>query len=146
MIHNILVKSHSGLRWMILAAILVAVIRFASAATARKKVRKMRPYALIPLILVHIQFLFGLWLYIISPKVVFAAAAMKNSAQRFFLVEHISLMILAAALMTIGYVTTKKQINTPYGGKKLLFYYLISLFLILLAIPWPFRGFGTAWF
>ena len=85
-------------------------------------------------------------LYVISPKVIFAATAMKVGVQRFFLVEHISLMILAAVLMTIGYSTTKKQINTPYGGKKLLFYYLIALFLILLAIPWPFRGFGTAWF
>jgi hypothetical protein len=146
MIYNILVKSHSGLRWMLLAAILVAIVRFASAATARKKVRNLGPYALTALILLHIQVLVGLWLYVISPKVIFAASAMKVGVQRFFLVEHISLMILAAVLMTIGYSTTKKQINTPYGGKKLLFYYLIALFLILLAIPWPFRGFGTAWF
>ncbi len=145
MLYTILLKSHSGLRWVLLLSLILAMVKFFRAARGTTHVKQLVPYALISMILLHIQVLLGLAMYFISPKVIFAAESMKNSVHRFYLVEHISLMIIAAIIITIGYSKTKKQINTPFGAKKLLTYYLIAFILILVSIPWPFRGFGTAW-
>jgi hypothetical protein len=67
---------------------------------------------------------------------------MKDAATRFWAVEHISSMLIAIVLITIGHISLKK------GGKPSLTatFYLIALLLILSAIPWPFRaGIGRPW-
>jgi heme A synthase len=145
MFYTILLKSHSGLRWVLLASLILAMVKYYRAARGNRHVQRLVPYTLISMILMHIQVLLGLTMYYLSPKVIFAAESMKNSVHRFFLVEHIGLMIIAAIIITIGYSKTKNQVNTPYGAKKLLIYYFVAFILILSAIPWPFRGLGTAW-
>lgn len=107
---------------------------------------KVKPYVLFTLIITHIQLIIGLVLYFISPKVVFQAASMKNSVLRFYLVEHISLMLIAIIIVTIGYVKWKKATEGTAKMKQLFWYYTIALFLIILSIPWPFRIAGAAWF
>jgi len=146
MFYTILLKSHSGLRWILLASLILAMVKYYRAARGNNHVRRLVPYTLISMILIHLQVLQGLILYFISPKVIFAAESMKNSVHRFFLIEHISIMLIAAIIITIGYSKTKKQINTPFGAKRLLIYYTIAFVVILASIPWPFRGLGTAWF
>lgn len=140
-----LLKSHSGLRWLLLASFvltLVYLFRMSDAAGNQKKIKFL---ALTTLIISHIQILLGLTLYFISPKVVFAAGAMKDSVQRFFLVEHISLMLIAVILITVGYARWKRA-NRLEANRKLFWYYFISFLLILLSIPWPFRIAGSSWF
>ena len=129
-----LLHAHSGLRWLVLGALILAVI-FAFIGRREKKV------ALITMILAHVQLLIGLILYFISPRVEFSGAAMKDSMLRFFLVEHSLLMIVSILLITIGYAKFKQS---KYNAHKWL--YAIALLLILVSIPWPFRGFGTGWF
>lgn len=146
MLYTILVKSHSGIRWILLISLVLAIVKYMGAARGKRHVKHLVPYTLISMILMHTQLVLGLLLYVISPKVVFAAESMKSSVHRFFLVEHIGMMLVAAVLITLGYVKTKEHINTPFGARKLLVYYTIAFVLILAAIPWPFRGLGTAWF
>ena len=71
---------------------------------------------------------------------------MKDSLLRFFLVEHIGLMLIAVLLVTIGYIKSDREENILKKHKKLLVYYSIALLVILAAIPWPFRGLGAGWF
>jgi membrane protein DedA with SNARE-associated domain len=78
--------------------------------------------------------------------VVFSAASMKDSVLRFFLVEHISLMIIAIILITVGYVKSDRAADEFRKHKLLIIYYSIALILILISIPWPFRGLGAGWF
>jgi membrane protein DedA with SNARE-associated domain len=94
----------------------------------------------------HLQLVIGFVLYFISPKVIFSASSMKDSVLRFFLVEHISLMIIAVVLITIGYVKSNRAADEMKKHKKLIIYYTIALVLILASIPWPFRGLGAGWF
>jgi membrane protein DedA with SNARE-associated domain len=117
----------------------VAFGKKTTAASARKS-------ALFALIITHVQLIIGLVLYFISPLVMFSSASMKNSVLRFYLVEHIGLMIVAIALVTIGYSAGKKASDSAAGARKTFYFFLIGFLLILISIPWPFRNLGAGWF
>ncbi len=134
------------MRWLLLLSLIIAMVKYFQVARGTGPKQQIGLYALISMIIMHLQAFFGLILYFVSSKVVFEAASMKDSLHRFYLVEHIAMMLIAAIIITIGYAKSKKQINTPYGAKKILVYYLVALIVILAAIPWPFRDLGGAWF
>jgi hypothetical protein len=64
------------------------------------------------------------------------AELMKDKVLRFWAVEHITSMLLAIILITIGHIKYKK------GGapRTTLILYIIALLLIFSAIPWPYRA------
>ena len=67
---------------------------------------------------------------------------MKDSFALFWVVEHITAMILAIVLITIARGKAK---TLNFNAAKWL--YLVALILLLAAIPWPFReGIGRPWF
>jgi membrane protein DedA with SNARE-associated domain len=146
-IYSVFVHIHSLLRWLVLICIILAIIN-ASYKLSRKKITDQKDciFNRLAMMVMHIQLLFGLVLYFISPKVVFQAASMKDSLLRFYLVEHIGLMIMAVVLVTIGYIKSDRAIDERKKHKSLVVYYSIALLLILAAIPWPFRGLGAGWF
>lgn len=139
--------AHSGLRWVLLIALIAAIItgyqHWKNGAAFDKKTRV---WALVGLALTHTQFIIGLILYFISPKVMFTGAAMKNAVTRFFTAEHSFLMILAVIIITIGYARGKRKSIPGRGFKTIFWYYLIGLAIMLVGIPWPFRGLGAGWF
>lgn len=138
--------AHSGLRWLVLilllAAIFNALTKWKGGKTFQEGDRKLNLFTLIA---THIQLLVGLGLYFISPNVVFDASSMKDPQLRFFLVEHISLMILAIALITVGYSRAKRALEDGKKFKTTFLFFLIGLILILIAIPWP-PKYGAGWF
>ena len=144
--HTALLHTHSGLRWILLISFILSIVVLYKASKKSTPSNKIKSYVLFTLIISHIQLIIGLILYFISPKVVFQAASMKNSVLRFYLVEHISLMLIALILVTIGYVKWKKAIEGTTKMKSLFWYYTIALLVILISIPWPFRIAGAAWF
>lgn len=146
MFYTILKSSHSGLRWLLLVALIIAIVLLFRAAFRKGKRKPARALGLIAMILAHFQFLFGIILYFISPLVQFSAASMKDKVLRFYLVEHISLMLIAIVLITLGYSIGKKTPDPVAGFRKQFYYYLLGLLLIILSIPWPFRDLGAAWF
>jgi membrane protein DedA with SNARE-associated domain len=76
------------------------------------------------------------------------SAVMKNSATRFFAVEHISMMLIALILVHIGKVQGRKKISDRAKHRRTMLFYLFALLIILLSIPWPFRfiGAGSHWY
>jgi hypothetical protein len=146
-IYTTFVHIHSGLRWLVLAFILIAIIN-AAVKIYRKSAANQKDciFNRLSMILMHLQLVFGLVLYFISPKIVFSAASMKDSLTRFFLVEHSALMIIAIVLVTIGYIKSDRAVDLIRKQKLLLIYYGFALILILVAIPWPFRALGAGWF
>jgi len=92
----------------------------------------------------HIQFTLGLILYFVSPLVIFSGASMKNAVTRYWLVEHIVMMIVAVALITAARSTSKKLPDPTAKHKRLFMLNLLALLIILVAI-WSFkdRGFFT---
>jgi hypothetical protein len=145
--YQILKHAHSGLRWIVLILLIVAII--GAWQNWQKKTAyepKDQRLALFAMIVAHLQLLLGLVLYFISPLVQFSAETMSNSVLRFYTVEHTTGMALALALITIGYSRAKRQAPAAKGFKTLSTFYLLGLLLILLSIPWPFRGLGAGWF
>lgn len=138
--NNFLIHAHSGWRWIVLILLLVAI------AKAFMGWRKLSPYSngdkkifLFAMISTHIQLLGGLILYFTSDKVNFTEGWMKVPMLRFFGMEHLLMMIIATALITIGFRKHKTAEEDKGKFKKIFIFYLIALVVILAAIPWPFR-------
>jgi hypothetical protein len=76
------------------------------------------------------------------------AAAMKDAVMRFWVIEHLILMVLSIILITIGYSKSKRAATDEAKFKLLAIFFGIALVLILMGIPWPFRmvGEGRGWF
>ncbi len=147
MVYLIFKHAHSVTRWLLLASLL-ATIAIALYSMVRKKEMNAtgRQLNRITFNLAQFQLTFGIVLYLISPKVVFSGESMSSPILRFFLVEHALGMLIATALIMVGFVRTKKAGPTPQSTHQVFWYYLVSLILILAMIPWPFRPFGGQWF
>ena len=142
-----LVHAHSGLRWLVLLFLIIALVKGVSGWMNNKAYTEGdRKMALFALIFTHVQLLLGLWLYFISPKVSFEEGFMKMPMLRFFSVEHMSMMLIAIILITIGYSTAKRAATGLAKHKKIAIFYGLGLLIMLLSIPWPFRGLGAGWF
>lgn len=142
-----LLHAHSGLRWIVLVLIVWALFKSVTGWAGKKDYQKSdRLSALLALIFTHIQLLIGLVLYFISPKVSFQSGVMESQLLRFYTVEHISMMIIAIALITIGFSTAKRLSDSVAKHKRIAIMYGIGLVIILASIPWPFRGLGAGWF
>jgi hypothetical protein len=133
--------SHSGLRWIVLLLLILAVFR----AIDRRKSGVVYPgkdkLALFALISVHIQLLLGLVLYLwLSPYGIVAepVADGTQSVAKFYNWVHWYVMIIATVIITIGYSRAKREAEMNKGWKTIAVNYGIGLVIILLAIPWPF--------
>lgn len=72
---------------------------------------------------------------------------MKDANLRFFTMEHELLMIIAWILVHAGRVMVKKAPSSAAKFKRSLVFFGITLLLILIAIPWPFReAVARPWF
>lgn len=100
--HEILVRSHSGLRYIALGLLLYAIVNALLSKSKGQYLKKDKMINLFAMVFLHVQLLLGLILYFTSPKVVFVEGWMKVSQARFFGLEHILMMVLAIVLVTIG--------------------------------------------
>jgi NADH:ubiquinone oxidoreductase subunit 2 (subunit N) len=143
--NSILTHAHSGLRWVALILLVLAIVNAFTSKTYEKKHRMINLFAMV---LLHTQLLIGLIQYFgTSTKVQFIEGWMKNPLLRFYGMEHILLMIIAIAFVTIGHSKSKKGTTPEEKFKPIKLFYLIGLILILAGIPWPFReALGGGWF
>lgn len=148
-----LLHFHSLLRWILLLLLITVVYKAYTGWTSRhgftENDRKMSLYTLMA---AHLQLVLGVILYFISDLVRGArmdmAVAMKNSVMRFWVVEHLLIMLLAIVSITIGYSKSKRATTDQARFRYLAIFFGIALVLIILGIPWPFRetGQGRGWF
>jgi membrane associated rhomboid family serine protease len=103
--YEILKHTHSGLRWVALILILFAIY---NSITAKEFTKREKLINLFSMVSLHTQLLLGLVLYFISPRISFASGWMKDASFRFYGMEHLAGMLIAVALITIGYVKSKK--------------------------------------
>jgi hypothetical protein len=89
-----------------------------------------------------IQLLLGLILYFSNSwfdRLKDMGATMKEPYNRFFAVEHMSMMIIAWLLVHIGRSSVKRADTDAKKHKKMLIFFGLAIVLILASIPWPFR-------
>jgi len=148
-----LLHTHSLIRWIMLVLLVLTIFRaYNGWKSKRTFTGSDKKLALFTLIFSHVQLLIGFVLYMISPMVQAALSdmgnAMKDKILRFWAVEHISAMIIAILIITVGHALSKRSETDALKFKKLFVYYLIGLIVILITIPWPFTqsGAGRGWF
>lgn len=130
---------HSYFAYIVLAVLIVVFIyvlmNFINKKPFTENVRKA---SLVGLIAAHLQLLIGLVLYFISPMGIsnFSGQAMGDSMARLLMLEHPLTMIIGIILITVGYSKAKKGEEDAGRYKKILIYYGLGLFLILIRIPW----------
>jgi len=143
---NALIHTHSGLRWVVLLLLLVAIGRAITRKSGGAYEKSDKMINLFTMVSLHIQLVLGLILYFTSPKVAFVAGWMKVSQLRFYGMEHIAVMIIAIAVITVGRRKAENATNPALKHQKIAVWYTIGLLLILASIPWPFRNLGAGWF
>ncbi|WP_447635397.1 hypothetical protein [Flavobacterium microcysteis] len=141
--YKIILEAHSGIAYVALLTIGVAAINSLIGLSAKNEFKpKDRRIALFGLIAAHLQFVFGLILYFVSPKGValFKQAGMKeimgNSELRMMAVEHPFVNILAIILITIGWSTHKRIEGSDKKFKKIAIFYSLGFLLLVSRIPW----------
>ncbi|WP_134089593.1 cytochrome B [Olivibacter sp. XZL3] len=140
---------HSGLRYVVLLLLILAIISAISGLTGRKSYTEgNRKLNLFTLISAHIQLLVGLALYTMSSMVSFndMSTVMKTANLRYWTVEHISMMVIAIVLITVGHSKSKKAIESSAKHKAIVVFYTIALVVILIAIQMAVgKGFISFW-
>lgn len=143
--YEILTRSHSGLRWVVLVLLIAAIAKSIGGISSGRAFNEGdRKLVLFSMVVLHVQLILGLIMYFMSPNVEAALAdmgeAMKRPMLRFVAVEHITMMILAIAIVTFGYSRAKRAADSVSKFRRIAIFYTIGLILILAAIPWPFRA------
>ena len=105
----------------------------------RKFRTRDKKFGLAAMLAVHIQFTLGLVLYLVSPTVQQAfkdfGLAMKSSSLRLSALEHPLVMLIAAVLITVARIKTKRS-DSNSAHKTNFILHAIALLFILSRIPW----------
>jgi len=135
-----LLHLHNFLRWVIIFFIVIAIFQ------ALGKKAGLQKTSLWLLIAAHTTLLIGLYQYFTSAvgfKLIQQygfGEVMKDSAMRFWAVEHITGMLIAIILITIARGKAKR------GGYPAALY-IVALLIIIAVVPWPFReAIARPWF
>lgn len=134
-----LLHTHSALRYIILIVLVLAVFKAISGWQQKSNFGKLEDkLAFFSMIFIHLQLVIGLILYFVSPKVMLSdmATAMKIPAIRYFTVEHLLMMLIVVALVTIGRISSKKKSHEYLKHKTNAIYFGLALLLILVTVYW----------
>jgi len=133
---------HSYWAYIVLIILIIAVVNAFLGLTSKKefKAKDLR-ISLFALIASHIQLIIGFIAYYTSTfyesmRGMGMGDIMKNSELRKPLIEHPLMIIIAIALITIGFSKHKKKTTDTAKFKTITIFYGIALLLILAVIPW----------
>lgn len=131
---------HSLNRYVVLVLLIVLIVRSLMGWLNRSEFKGAdNKVSLFTLIFTHIQFLVGLVLYFVSPFVVFGGP--RDRMQSYWTFEHITIMLIAVVLITVGRNTMKKISEGPLKHKRLFIFNLIAILLVVAGIAMSKRGF-----
>lgn len=147
---------HSWLRWIVILSGLAALGGAVGGVSTK---RAWLPVDNLRLMIfstsLDVQMLIGLILYVFLSPVTESGFAdmrltMRDPILRFFVVEHITGMIVAVALTHIGRGRVRKASEVAARHRTVLIFIGLALVALLLSIPWPgmpggrelFRGLG----
>jgi uncharacterized membrane protein YbjE (DUF340 family) len=141
--YQVLLPLHSLVRWLVLIALLLAIFRaYRGKVTMREFSSLDNGIMLISVKIVQLQFCIGVALYVLSPVVKYFLHHFNEAVHcreiRFFGMEHITMMVIAVAMITIGSNKATKSIDSQYKYKIMLIWFSIGLIIILTSIPWSF--------
>ncbi len=149
MVYDIVLFLHSWVRWVALLVGIAAAVKAILGVINRGKWSDLdNRLGVIFTSGLDTQLLLGLILYVISPITTNAfsdmGAAMANGDVRFFVVEHLLLMVVGVVLAHIGRSRSKKGVESSAKFRAAAIFFTLAVVLILAAIPWsrPLFRFG----
>lgn len=140
--YQFFLQTHSWLRWIALILVIVLVVKSIMGMTSKKGYQKIDNILAAAFVgSMHLQFLLGIILYFfLSPITTNAMKNMKLAMKvgdiRFWVVEHLTIMILAIVLAQLGRSLSKKAKSNPQKFKRQLIFFGLSLLCMLAGIPW----------
>jgi hypothetical protein len=144
--YSVALTLHSFTRWLVLISLIIAVIvAFIGWKRKRPFTKRDNIIRILTLSSAHIQFSLGVILYFTSPITGYFvrhfSEAVHNRGMRFFGMEHVTMMVIAVAMITHGSTVAKKRPADHEKFKAMAIWYTIALIIIFLSIPWPFSPF-----
>jgi membrane protein DedA with SNARE-associated domain len=137
---------HSFLRYAAVAMLLWTIIH---AFLNRKNTQAIASkWSMISMMILHTQFLLGLVLWIMKFSALKGTPEFKLPDNRFFIMEHSTMMLLAIILISIGHIKGKKITDMAKRYNTIFWYFLIGFILLMVSIPWPigFMDHNAGWF
>lgn len=135
-IYSFLLQLHSGWAYLVLLLSIIMLLAAAYHLVTKKplhpNIRKVFFYTVLSF---HIQFLIGLVLYIISPKIKAfweSGTAMSNSDHRLMVLEHPLMMFTAVILITIANAKLKRSQEVKVSS----FIFILLACVCFYMIPW----------
>lgn len=126
---------HSGLRFVVIILLVLAIVQAFAGWLGNKQYgegnRKLNLFAMIS---AHTQLLIGIVLYFISPLVQFGANTMKDATTRYWTVEHLTMMIFAIVLITVGHARAKRATAPALKHRAIAIFYTLAVIVVLVAI------------
>jgi chromate transport protein ChrA len=136
--------AHSGLRWVVLALLLGAIINAFAKKAKGEFTSKDKMISVMALAFTHVQIVLGLIIYF-AGGFTGLLSEMSNSTARLYGLEHPLTMLIGAVLITMGYSKSKRKTENSAKFKTIAIWYSIGLILILSRIPWPFMVKTAGW-
>lgn len=141
--HQTLIFYHSIVRWLVLISLVYSIYRAYRGYFQNLKFSKhdnlVRHWTAT---IAHIQLIIGIMLYTQSPVVKYFwenfTEAITIMDSTFFSLIHSILMLTAIVLLTIGSALAKRKSIDKEKFKTTLIWFSVALFIIFIAIPWPF--------
>ncbi|PID85102.1 MAG: hypothetical protein CSB13_09800 [Chloroflexi bacterium] len=133
---------HNILRWPVLILGLLAVLKAFNGWSSKKEWQGLdNKLGLGFTISLDVQVLLGFLLYFVFSGITKTAfsdigTALGNPSLRFFLFEHLLIMIAASAFAHIGRSRAKKADTDVNKHKSTAIFFAIAMLLILAGIPW----------
>jgi hypothetical protein len=141
--YELAVVLHSWLRWVVILLGLLAIARGVSGrAAGRSWLPADSSRGRLYVAALDAQVLVGLVLYLfLSPMLSMAradlGAAMANGRVRFWVVEHLFMMVVAVALAHVGSVRIRRASSDGARFARAALFYGLSLAAVLIGSPWP---------
>lgn len=141
--YSVLLTIHSLVRWLVLINLLIAIYRAYKGWLGNAPFSKFDNAIRIATVTTsHVQLVLGISLYCISPVVRYFLNYFKTAVHereiRFFGMEHITMMVIAIVLITIGSAKAKRQVMDGQRFKTMAIWFTIALVIIFSSIPWQF--------
>jgi hypothetical protein len=145
---QVLLSLHSLVRWLVLISLVMVIVQ------GYWGFRTNRPFSMwdnrarvLAVTIAHAQLLLGLILYGCSPMVDYFLHNFNEAVHmreiRFFGMEHITMMVIAVVVLTIGSIKTKNKKTDQEKFRILLSWFAVVFFIILVSIPWSFSPFTS---
>ncbi len=145
--YHTLLYLHNATRWLLLAGMLLSLYKAYTGYSQRRFFSRadnaIRHWTAT---IAHIQLVLGIILYVKSPLIQYffkhTTDALEQKETTFFALAHSLLMLAAIIIITIGSAMAKRKKQDLDKYKTILWWYGVALFVIIVAIPWPYSPFA----